>query len=159
MNFKLRYIKLSQHLVLEDVCKTNHKDLEQANLEWGLSIRDSLKKTAIAIYEPLFDIFRSFYITSGARCPVLNDRVGHSKQHEEGRAFDMCPQAKEVTCEEVFNYMLNNPHFKCGQVIFYPENNFIHVSRFDIKYYASHRDFRICRLVDGKRTYEKITVA
>jgi len=151
MYFKHMYCRISPNLVLEDVCKTNHKDYRKANIEWGFLKRENLKKTAIEVYEPLRARFGQFYINSGIRCPTLNEKINGSKNsaHIEGNALDLRPVDYNILASQVFEYLREDKNFLVGQVILYPDLDFIHVGR-----YAglSKRDFRIYE--DGK--YNKV---
>ena len=152
-------LKLTKNVTLNQLCVTNYPEYRMVNLEYGYSMRIELKKTAI-MFEYLCEMFGPLLVTSGIRCSALNEdkRVGSNSNsaHPRGEALDFKPVLEGITVMQIFEQLRKNKDFLVGQVIVYADEGFIHISRFVGR---SKRDFRICRLVNGKRTYEKITVA
>lgn len=99
-----------------------------------LSARPNVERLVRTVLWPWRDAFgKKFTALSGYRSPALNAAIGGSKtsQHTLGEAWDF-------TCEDVvgaFRNLLRMPvHLPHGQVIFYPEDNFIHVALPSAKY-------------------------
>ena len=147
-------LKLTEHVTLNQLCVTNYPEYRSVNLEYGYSMRIELKKTAI-MFEYLCEMFGPLLCTSGIRCSALNEdkRVGSNSKsaHPRGEAIDFKP--KDITVMQIFEQLKKNKDFLVGQVIVYADEGFIHISRFVGR---SKRDFKICRLVNGKRTYETV---
>lgn len=80
--------------------------------------------------QPIRDYFGPVVILSGKRSPELNTKVGGSPTSDHLYLGESCAvdfTLPKVEVEVVFNYIcLNSDAF--GQCIYYPDQNFIHLS-------------------------------
>lgn len=89
-------IKLSEHFTLSEFARTSHKEYQQKNLEYALSIRNRLEGLADFMEKVRELCGCPLLVTSGVRCPELNTAVGgaSTSQHMRGQAVDFIPRGK-----------------------------------------------------------------
>ncbi len=153
--------KFWDNITIEVVAKTNYQEYQKANNDWAWQHRQNIQKTVNEIIAPLVKRFGRLIFNSWVRCPALNEdkRIGGSarSQHVLGDAVDFrLPKNSIFNLIDIFEYLQKNDLFIFGQCIYYEDEGFIHISRYVGR---SKRQFMICKLVEGKRTYEKVKVA
>ena len=86
---------VSEHLTWGEATRTDSRDLEILGLQADPppQVRVNLARTALDLFEPARALVGPLRVTSGYRCPALNERIGGSKNsaHMDGRAFDVQP--------------------------------------------------------------------
>lgn len=112
----------------------------------------NLKALMIEVLQPLRNVTGcAIFVNSGYRCSVLNEYIKGSKnsQHMKGQAADIRVSGEVWQTKELFELIIAG--FTFDQVIYYPEQNFVHVS------YCRKRKNRkqalVCQTVDGKKKY------
>ena len=122
--------KLSEHFTFFELTRTSIVELQKVNRVIAEDYIDNLKILASARLEMIRSFFnRPMAITSGFRCEKLNERVGGSKtsQHMIGDAADFYIVTMEI--KDVFEVIMKRlSNFRWGQLIYYPEHGFIHIS-------------------------------
>lgn len=106
---KIENVQLSPHFSLYEFCKTSHKAYQLKNLEYGKSMQNRLEGQADFL-EKVRDLCECpLLVTSGVRCPDLNQAVGGSQtsQHQTGHATDIIPQGK-LTIQDYFCKIYNS---------------------------------------------------
>ena len=95
-------VHVSTHFTLGEFAATSHSDLYLENLKFCSDNLDALKLVGAQL-----DIIRDFYggpvtISSGGRCPALNQAVGGSpsSQHMRGQAADI--EVQGISYADVF---------------------------------------------------------
>lgn len=121
--------ELSANFKMSEFYRTDHEDLFQDNFRCSRhpGVIRNLKSLCFFIMQKVRDNFDApVIITSGYRCPELNERVGGSptSQHMLGEAADF--RVKGYTDEEVVDWISNNKSITFGQLILEP--NWVHVS-------------------------------
>lgn len=88
--------QITEHFSLEELAATSHKDLQEKNMEYAkqhklIELCELLEQVREVIGGPLI-------VSSGVRCPELNERVGGSKnsQHMRCEAADIVPRSISV---------------------------------------------------------------
>lgn len=109
-------MKLSEHLTLEEVIKSDTAiRLNISNIPSEKHL-DNLKKLAIFVFEKIRSKFNTpIYIISGYRSKELNDAVGGATKsdHMNGMAIDIDMDGRgTVTNKEIFNYVKDNLDYK-----------------------------------------------
>lgn len=93
--------------------------------------RPNAQRHAETILEPLrVRVDRVLHVNSGYRSEALNDAIGGSatSQHLRCEAADVTTPTGEGV-REIFRRMLaDEPRLPTGQVIYYPDRNFIHIA-------------------------------
>lgn len=99
-------MKLTPHFTLEELTRTDEKDLKQLNLEEGLKVKDKLVKLAEFAESVRAVLGCPLTVTSGFRCEKLNKRIGGSamSQHLFGEAIDIIPM--KMSAFEAFSKII-----------------------------------------------------
>ncbi len=113
---------LSDHFTLAEMTAT---DTGIENIP-GPEETENLKRLCTELLEPLRARIGPLRITSGYRCPEVNEAVGGStsSQHMKGEAADFRPLRYEMT--PAFSFLVKDSGLKFGQAIFEP--GWIHLS-------------------------------
>lgn len=85
-------MKLSTHFSLEELCRSEVADRHGIDNAPPRHIVDNLKSLCVGVLEPLrIQVGSPIIVTSGYRCPKLNNLVGgkHHSQHMLGFAADI----------------------------------------------------------------------
>lgn len=127
---------------------TQNFNLEEFTLSAGIIITPTdeqifcIEKLCKNVLQKIRDKFGSLKITSGLRNKESNDKLtaqgyptsktsdhfAWSTVNPKGTgAADIVIQNEKDTVK-VFNWVIDNLYDKCGQIIYYPDKNFIHVS-------------------------------
>lgn len=109
-------MKLSEHLTLEEVIKSDTAiRLNISNIPSEKHL-DNLKKLAIFVFEKIRSKFNTpIYIISGYRSKELNEAVGGAAKsdHMEGMAVDIDMDGKgTITNKQIFDYVRDNLEYK-----------------------------------------------
>ena len=109
-------MKLTPHFTLEELTRTDEKDLKQLNLEEGLKVKDKLVKLAEFAESVRTVLGCPLTVTSGFRCEKLNKRIGGSamSQHLFGEAIDIIPM--KMSAFEAFTKIIISG-ISYGQII------------------------------------------
>lgn len=122
-------MKLTPHFTLEELTRTDEKDLKQLNLEEGLKIKDKLIKLAEFAESVRGVLGCPLTVTSGFRCLKLNNRIGGSamSQHLFGEAIDIIPM--KMSAFEAFSKIIISG-IAYGQIILEKRkiSHLIHIS-------------------------------
>ena len=143
--------QITEHFSLEELSATSHEDLQKQNYDYAEKRVEQLKPLC-----ELLELVRSvlgcpLIVSSGVRCPELNERVGGSKnsQHMKCEAADVLPKTRSV--ETAFS-MLYNSFVPFDQLILEQsgKKTWLHIS-------YSHAPRRDCLVYDnGKyKRYKK----
>lgn len=99
-------MKLTPHFTLEELTRTDEKDLKHLNLEEGLKVKDKLVKLAEFAESVRAVLGCPLTVTSGFRCEKLNKRIGGSamSQHLFGEAIDIIPM--KMSAFEAFSKII-----------------------------------------------------
>lgn len=126
-------MKLSSHFELSEFTRSETADkLGIYNgLDWSDSawIVDNLERLCVCALEPLRRYLdEPIFISSGYRCPRLNEAVGGSRnsQHRIGEAADIYFSSFKEKWFEAVIYLITSPHVPFDQLIIYP--TFLHIS-------------------------------
>lgn len=94
--------KVTEHFTLEEMSATSHEDLQQANYKYAENRMWALIKICKLLEEVRTVLECPMIISSGVRCPELNERLGGAKnsQHMRCEAADFVPARHTV--EEAF---------------------------------------------------------
>lgn len=117
-------MQLSEHFSEEEFLRSETAKKHNINNTWQLKkYKDNAIYLCTKVLEPLRDIFGRIRITSGYRCPALNEKVGGEKDslHLTGRAVDIFPL--DVPLAELWQYV--KVHHKGGKAI--KPNQFVHI--------------------------------
>lgn len=117
-------MQLSEHFSEEEFLRSETAKKYKINNTWELKkYKDNAIYLCKNVLDPLREIFGKIRITSGYRCPALNNKVGGSKDstHVTGRAADIFPL--NVSLEELWQYV--KVHHKGGKAI--KLNQFVHI--------------------------------
>lgn len=105
-------VQLSEHFWLSELTKSG--TAERLGIDNTPDIEDieSLQSLCIHILEPLRRRFGVIKITSGYRCPLLNEKVNGSRtsQHLKGQAVDIFISSNEVAMK-YFRFIVENLDF------------------------------------------------
>jgi hypothetical protein len=123
---------LSPHFTLgEYAVSASHPHLVEPVPSRYLTV---VREHATTIMEPIRNhVGRPVTILSGYRCPALNRAVGGSpsSQHvvAEAADFTLHGDGGRARLRELMRELVDGePAIPCGQVIYYPAQNFIHVA-------------------------------
>jgi hypothetical protein len=123
---------LTRHFMLSDYAvSTSHPELVEPVPSRYLSV---VREHAETIMQPIRDhVARPITILSGYRSPALNKAVGGSptSQHVVAEAgdFTIYGEGGRKRLHDLFVELVQGePPIKCGQVIYYPDQNFIHAA-------------------------------
>lgn len=99
-------MKLTPHFTLEELTRTDEKDLKQLNIEEGLKVKDKLVKLAEFAENVRSVLGCPLIITSAFRCEKVNAEVGGSptSQHRFSEAIDFIP--KNMSAFEAFTKIM-----------------------------------------------------
>lgn len=118
----MRDYQLSEHFKLYELAATEHDDLLSENRRYAWDNRKKLEVVAQDLLEPIRSKFGlPVLVTSGARCPTLNMRIGGARnsQHVECEAADFV--VKGLDCMEgstkVFDWIRLESGVRFGQLI------------------------------------------
>lgn len=122
--------RLSPHFTFEELTRTSKIPYKLLNPLLGKEYLNNLIILSNYLLEPVRAILGTpLIITSGYRCPDLNEQVGGSKksQHLNGSAVDFIIKDKKLSLENVFTKLKDSsPFLHYGQLIL--ERNWIHLS-------------------------------
>lgn len=150
-------IQISRNFTLYELLTTAQTDVAILTAQKNLNseVFNNLERLVNIILQPARDTFKApIIVTSGYRCPVLNTKIGGSKNsdHAYGRAAD-------VTSDDnvkLFEILKKQGKFK--QLIWYelePKGKtspqWIHVA-YDQK--DKRQEVLLCRIANGKKLYE-----
>jgi hypothetical protein len=121
--------QLSKHFSFYEMTTTEVLPLLELNRTKGMEYLPELEYLCENFAEPVRSIVGApVVILSAFRCKKLNRKIGGSKtsQHKKAEAFDFTVPNKNM--KNIWGKLrLSFKSF--GQLIWYPENNFIHISR------------------------------
>ena len=111
----------------------------------------NLQQLCIHVLEPIRESLGVVHISSGYRCPELNEAIGGAKtsQHVEGKASDIV--VNDIPVDVVFDY-IKRSNIDFDQMINEFDGAWLHIS------YNSGKNRRECLLakkIDGKTVYVK----
>ncbi len=122
-------MKLTPHFTLEELTRTDEKDLKQLNLEEGLKVKDKLVKLAEFAESVRGVLGCPLTVTSGFRCEQLNAKIGGAimSQHRFAEAIDIIPM--KMSAFEAFTKIIISG-IAYGQLILEKRGNghLIHIS-------------------------------
>jgi hypothetical protein len=108
-------MKISKHLTLKEVTKSNTADRKGIDNTPTAKHLKNLRLIAEKVFEPLRNNFGvSIGISSGYRSKALNDAINGSStsQHMEGQALDIdADMYGKITNKQIFEYILQNCEF------------------------------------------------
>lgn len=115
-------LHLSENFTLSEMCKT---DTGLDNI-CGTDSAHNLYFLCQYLMQPIRGKFGLIDVSSGYRSPEVNDKIGGSRfsQHMAGEACDFGP--KYAPLEDVYAWIMGNLNY--GQLILYPDREFIHIS-------------------------------
>lgn len=125
-------IQLTSHFNLKEFLRTSHISLEDDNVNYFCSHYDGIGVDRFRYLSSLLEDFRTelrrpIVITSGFRCPELNEKVGGVKgsAHLKCYAADfVCSYAEYIRLVNILRfYELNFDQFLC-----YRSRGFCHIS-------------------------------
>ena len=113
-------MNLTEHFSIEEMTRTTHAEFQEINRLLAASFMVNMKQVCGQL-ELIRDYFaRPIFITSGFRCPGLNDAIGGSatSQHMRGEAADFVVKdfQDETGLGIVFDWC--GHHLNYGQLIF-----------------------------------------
>jgi len=113
----------------------------------------NIEETAKVIAQPLRDRFGRIRITSGFRCPDLNDRVGSgsTSHHLTGRAIDIKPLAPKVTLMKLILHVYNYLPFRELIAEYFP-HGWVHAA------YIKGDNSAILKLKDANHDFKVVTI-
>ena len=121
--------KVTEHFTLEEMAATSHKDLQQANDTYAENRMWALINICKLLEEARTVLGCPLIISSGVRCPELNERVGGAKnsQHMRCEAADFVPKGHSV--EEAFE-ILHKSSLRFDQLIleYSGKKSWLHIS-------------------------------
>ncbi len=126
---KFRIEHLSPHFTFNELTKTSKIPYKILNPLLAKEYLNNLILLCNYLLEPARAILNTpLIITSGYRCPALNEAVGGSKksQHLNGTAADFTVKNKKLSLGDVFVRLRESPFLNYGQLIL--ERNWIHLS-------------------------------
>lgn len=122
--------KLTSHFTIEELTRTDEKDLQETNYKEGLKIKDKLVKLAEFAESVRAVLDCPLIITSGFRCEKLNAKIGGSamSQHRFAEAIDFIP--KDMSAFEAFTKIIISG-IAYGQIILEKRGigHIIHISK------------------------------
>ena len=122
--------KLTPHFTFEELTTTNNADFLAFNQKSAGIIREHIYKLALFAEQVRAILNVPMTITSGFRCPELNDSIGGSptSQHTKAEAIDFIP-GKGMTIDEAFD-IIRHSKLVYGQLIKERSGNkqWVHVS-------------------------------
>jgi hypothetical protein len=122
---------ITPHFTFYEMTNTQQRDLLHKNREEALKYIENLKFLCENVLEPLREFLNSpIIITSGFRCPELNNRIGGSSRsyHMKGLAADfILPHTTREELFEVFNRIAFEKPVSFDQLIF-EMGSWIHIS-------------------------------
>jgi zinc D-Ala-D-Ala carboxypeptidase len=85
--------RLSPHLTWAEATFTQHRGFLREQADPPAVARLNLRRVAVDLFEPARAMVGPLLVTSGYRCPELNERVGGARHsaHMDGRALDVIP--------------------------------------------------------------------
>lgn len=109
--------RLSPNFTFGEMTKTNQSAFLDANRKEALQFLASGKALCEGLLEPIRAKFGPVTVNSAFRCSALNNAVGGSKssQHMKFEAADFT--CKNVTLQEIFDWVRKESGLKFGQVI------------------------------------------
>jgi len=120
---------ITPHFKYKELVHTDHTQFKQQNYEQGKAFIGNMRMLSYFYLEPI----RARYgvpidITSCFRCLDLNRFIKSkdSSQHPKCEAVDF--RVRKTESKKVFDYIQLKECFKWGQLILYPDDNFIHLS-------------------------------
>lgn len=125
-------MQLSKHFSLRELTKSDYATRHDIDNEATLEIVAELRKLCEMVLEPIRSIVgdKPVIITSGYRCPELNEAIGGSttSQHRLGQAADF--EVIGVGNREVLDLIHPSPFVQYDQLIYeFGEAGWIHISR------------------------------
>lgn len=119
----MKHIRISKYFTLYDLIKSQTASEEGYTEQFDPSeeVISNLRDLCVHVLDRVKEQFPHMTITSGYRCPRLNEKVGGVKnsQHMTGEAADLI----DIDFEELFNFIQEKPY---DQLIL--EQDHIHVS-------------------------------
>ena len=112
----------------------------------------NLQQLCIHVLEPIRNALGVVHISSGYRCPELNEAIGGAKtsQHVEGKASDIT--VNDIPVDVVFDY-IKRSNIDFDQMINEFDGAWLHIS-FNLG--KNRRECMIAKKVNGKTVYEKV---
>lgn len=106
-------MKLSDSFTLEEMCRT---DTGLPNIP-GDTEREKLLYLALFILQPVRDKWGMLNVTSGYRCPAVNNHAGGvaTSQHVKGEAADFVLSG--VSIDDVYRWVVKESGIRFGQCI------------------------------------------
>jgi hypothetical protein len=140
-------MRLSDNFSVEDFSTTNFAGHQQQNLKAAVPHRASLKVMADRFAERIHKQFGCCIITSGYRCPEVNDLAGGSpvSQHALGAAMD-CEISGTGDTETLFQWCINNFDPEEFHQLIYEYNSVKKVAWVHISLPTGENDGQIFRL-------------
>ena len=121
--------KLTPHFTLEELTRTDYKELKELNYQEGLKIKDKLVKLAEFAESVRAVLDCPLTVTSAFRCEKLNTKIGGSamSQHLFAEAIDIIPM--KMSAFEAFSKIMISS-IAYGQMILEKRGNgyLIHIS-------------------------------
>ncbi|MBR0541142.1 MAG: hypothetical protein IJK26_02935 [Clostridia bacterium] len=122
-------MKLSRNFTLEELTGTSYKELLADNIYYAMNNYDKLQSLAYFAQDVRDFLGVPMTVTSGVRCPALNNKLGGSakSQHLTLEAIDFIPS--KITLKEAFN-RIKGSKLKFGQLIIEKsgKKEWIHIS-------------------------------
>lgn len=128
MKLENKYYKLSENFNLNEFkVSKDYSDLAE-KIEFKYEHILALKILCLECIQPIRNKFGIIDILSGLRSEALNNATGGSKNsdHLTGNAADL--SIRNFNSEIVYKWIVKESNINYRQVIFYPEQCFIHIS-------------------------------
>ena len=111
----------------------------------------NLQQLCIHVLEPIRNALGVVHISSGYRCPELNEAIGGAKtsQHVEGKASDIV--VNDIPVDVVFDY-IKRSNIDFDQMINEFDGAWLHISYNPGK---NRRECLLAKKIDGKTVYVK----
>ena len=119
--------RLSPHFTLGEMLRTSHRRIDNNATP---EIIERLTLLCVGFLEPVRDRFGPLWVTSGYRCPRLNEAIGGSKTsaHMHGCAADFVPMM-DFRTEDLVRWIVGQKGIDFDQVIdeYSSTSNWIHL--------------------------------
>jgi hypothetical protein len=149
-------LKLSKHFSLEEMTRTDNRDLIDRNHEEAMPYYDNLVKLCATVLEPIRVLLGvPITVTSGFRCEMLNSSIGGSptSQHRFGEAADTVYSGHDL--KEIYNAIAWSD-IPFSQAIF-EFGQWIHVGMLDgVKYPGKVRQRLMATRSNGNTIYTEV---
>lgn len=100
--------QITEHFSLEELSATSCEDLQQSNFQYAEKHAEQLKPLCELLERVRSVLDCPLIVSSGVRCPELNERIGGAKnsQHMRCEAADFVPKLHSV--EDAFSLIYNS---------------------------------------------------